>query len=138
MFNTQFFDKDFRNLSYTGDYQRLHIAFRVQKEIDTVKVREMLAKALAEKVPEIAKHPAPIILFGSSDSYHINMIAQVWMSVYDYDEGISNVKETLFNTLFEHGLSDMSVESRVIFTKGIMDVNEANIHIPKGIKRIDE
>lgn len=138
VFNTQFFDKDFRNLSYTGDYQRLHIAFRVQKEIDTVKVREMLAKALAEKVPEIAKHPAPIILFGSSDSYHINMIAQVWMSVYDYDEGISNVKETLFNTLFEHGLSDMSVESRVIFTKGIMDVKEASIYIPKGIKRIDE
>ena len=60
------------------------------------------------------------------------------MSVYDYDEGISNVKETLFNTLFEHGLSDMSVESRVIFTKGIMDVKEAEIYIPKGIKRIDE
>ena len=138
VFNTQFFDKDFRNMSYTGDYQRLHIAFRVQKEIDTVKVREMLAQALTEKVPEIAKHPAPVILFGSSDNYHINMIAQVWVSVYDYDEGISNVKEALFNTLFEHGLRDMSVESRVIFTKDIMDVKEADIYTPKGIKRIED
>lgn len=66
------------------------------------------------------------------------MIAQVWVSVYDYDEGISNVKETLFNTLFEHGLRDMSVESRVIFTKDIVDVKEADIYSPKGIKRVDK
>ena len=131
VFNTQFFDKDFRNMSYTGDYQRLHIAFTVQKEINTAEVRELLAKALVERVPEIAKHPSPVILFGSADSYHINMIAQVWLSVYDYDEGISNVKETLFNTLFEYGLSDTSVESRVIFTKEIADIKEAYIYKPK-------
>lgn len=131
VFNTQFFDKDFRNMSYTGDYQRLHITFTVQKEINTVEVREMLAKALVEKVPEIAKHPAPVILFGSADNFHINMIAQVWLSVYYYDEGISNVKETLFNTLFEHGLKDMSVESHVFFTKQIADIEEADIYKPQ-------
>ena len=128
IFNNQFFDKDFRNISFSGDYQRLHIAFKVQKEIDSPKVREMLAQALIDKVPEIAKSPQPIILFDSSDRLHINMIAQVWVSVYKYDEGISHVKEALFNTLLENGLADMSVDSQVNFIKPIADVNEADMY----------
>lgn len=128
IFNNQFFDKDFRNISFSGDYQRLHIAFKVQKEIDSPKVREMLAQALIDKVPEIAKSPQPIILFDSSDRLHINMIAQVWVSVYKYDEGISHVKEALFNTLLENGMADMSVDSQVNFIKPIADVSEADMY----------
>ena len=127
IFNNQFFDKDFKNISFSGDYQRLHIAFKVQKEIDSYKVREMLVQALVEKVPEVAKSPQPIILFDSSDRLHINMIAQVWISVYKYDEGISHVKEALFNTLLENGMSDMSVDSIVNFNKSINDVSEVKI-----------
>lgn len=127
IFNNQFFDKDFKNISFSGNYQRLHIAFKVQKDIDSYKVREMLAQALVEKVPEVAKSPYPIILFDSSDRLHINMIAQVWISVYKYDEGISHVKEALFNTLLENGLSDMSVDSIVNFVKPISDVSEVSI-----------
>lgn len=99
----------------------------MQKDIDSYKVREMLAQALVEKVPEVAKSPYPIILFDSSDRLHINMIAQVWISVYKYDEGISHVKEALFNTLLENGLSDMSVDSIVNFVKPISDVSEVDI-----------
>lgn len=121
VFNNEFFGKDFRNVSCLGDYQRLHIAFKVQKEIDAPKVRKMLAQALAEKVPELAKTPAPKILFGSSDRFHVDMIAQVWVPVMNYYETISNVKETLFNTLKEHGMSNMSVDSRVRLIKNIVE-----------------
>ena len=55
------------------------------------------------------------------------MIAQVWISVYKYDEGISHVKEALFNTLLENGMSDMSVDSIVNFNKSIDDVSEVKI-----------
>lgn len=130
IFNNQFFDKEFRNISFSGDYQRLHIAFKVQKEIDSLKVREILAQALTEKVSQLAKFPAPVILFDSCDLLHINMIAQVWMSVYEYDEGISNVKETIYNTLLEHGLSDMSVNSCVNFEKQILDLSEVTNRFP--------
>lgn len=125
IFNNQFFDKEFRNISFSGDYQRLHIAFKVQKEIDSPKVRKMLAQALADKVPQLAKFPAPMILFDSSDRSHINMIAQVWLSVYEYDEGISCVKETIFNTLLENGMADMSVDTVLNYLKPISDVSEA-------------
>jgi len=126
VFNTQFFGKDFRNVSYSGKYQRLHLSFKVQKEIDSPKVREMLAQALAEKVPELAKSPAPKILFGASDRFHVDMIAQVWVPVMDYYEAISNVKETLFNTLKENGMSNMSVDSRVRLIKNIIEGDDKN------------
>lgn len=128
IFNNQFFDKDFKNISFSGDYQRLHIAFKVQKEINTHKVKELLAQALIDKVPEVAKSPKPVILFDSCDRIHINMIAQVWLYVYNYDEGISHVKEALFNTLLENGMADMSVDSVVNFVKPITDVSEANMY----------
>lgn len=121
VFNTQFFGKDFRNVSYSGKYQRLHLTFKVQKEIDSPKVRAMLAQALIDNVPELAKSPAPKILFGASDRFHVDMIAQVWVPIMDYYEAISNVKETLFNTLKEHGMSNMSVDSRVRLIKNIID-----------------
>ena len=121
VFNTQFFGKDFRNVSYSGKYQRLHLSFKVQKEIDAPKVREMLAQALIDGVPELAKSPAPKILFGASDRFHVDMIAQVWVPVMDYYEAISNVKETLFNTLKAHGMSNMSVDSRVRIIKNMVE-----------------
>lgn len=126
VFNTQFFGKEFRNVSYSGKYQRLHISFKVQKEIDAPKVREMLAQALIDRVPELAKHPAPKILFGASDRFHVDMIAQVWVPVMDYYEAISNVKETLFNTLKEHGMSNMSVDSRVRIIKNMIEDGQVN------------
>lgn len=126
VFNTQFFGKDFRNVSYSGKYQRLHISFKVQKEIDSPQIREMLAQALIDKVPELAKSPAPRILFGASDRFHVDMIAQVWVPVMDYYETISNVKETLFNTLKEHGMSNMSVDSRVRLIKNIVEPDTNN------------
>jgi hypothetical protein len=49
------------------------------------------------------------------------MIAQVWVPVMDYYEAISNVKETLFNTLKAHGMSNMSVDSRVRLIKHIVE-----------------
>ena len=49
------------------------------------------------------------------------MIAQVWVPVMDYYEAISNVKETLFNTLKAHGMSNMSVDSRVRIIKHITE-----------------
>lgn len=126
VFNTQFFGKDFRNVSYSGKYQRLHLSFKVQKEIDAPKVREMLAQALIDGVPELAKSPAPKILFGASDRFHVDMIAQVWVPVMDYYEAISNVKETLFNTLKAHGMSNMSVDSRVRIIKNIVEDTSAD------------
>ena len=81
----------------------------------------MLADALAERVPELAKTPAPKILFSGSDRFHVDMIAQVWVPVIGYYEAISNVKETLFNTLKEHGMSNMSVDSRVRIIKQIVE-----------------
>ena len=125
VFNNEFFGKDFKNVSYLGEYQRLHIAFKVQKEIDAPEVRKMLAQALAEKVPELAKSPAPKVLFGASDRFHIDMIAQVWVPVMNYYETISNVKETLFNTLKEHGMSNMSVDSRVRLIKNIVETENS-------------
>ena len=124
VFNTQFFGKEFRNVSYSGKYQRLHLAFKVQKEIDSPKVRKMLAQALIDNVPELAKSPAPKILFNASNRFHVDMIAQVWVPVMDYYEAISNVKETLFNTLKENGLSNMSVDSRVRLIKNIVEPQE--------------
>lgn len=126
VFNTQFFGKDFRNVSYSGKYQRLHLSFKVQKEIDSPKVREMLAQALIDEVPELAKSPAPKILFGASDRFHVDMIAQVWVPVMDYYEAISNVKETLFNTLKAHGMSNMSVDSRVRIIKNMVEDNSTD------------
>ena len=121
VFNTQFFGKDFRNVSYSGKYQRLHLNFKVQKEIDSPAIRQMLAQALIDNVPELAKSPAPKILFGASDRFYVEMIAQVWVPVMDYYEAISNVKETLFNTLKAHGMSNMSVDSRVRLIKHIVE-----------------
>ena len=121
LFNNQFFGRDFRNVSLSGEYQRLHLTFKVQKEIDSPAVRQMLADALAERVPELAKTPAPKILFSGSDRFHVDMIAQVWVPVIGYYEAISNVKETLFNTLKEHGMSNMSVDSRVRIIKQIVE-----------------
>lgn len=121
VFNTQFFGKDFRNVSYSGKYQRLHLNFKVQKEIDSPAIRQILAQALIDNVPELAKSPAPKILFGASDRFHVEMIAQVWVPVMDYYEAISNVKETLFNTLKAHGMSNMSVDSRVRLIKHIVE-----------------
>lgn len=131
VFNTQFFGKEFRNVSYSGKYQRLHLMFKVQKEIDSPKVREMLAQALIDNVPELAKSPAPKILFNASNRFHVDMIAQVWVPVMDYYEAISNVKETLFNTLKENGLSNMSVDSRVRLIKNIVEESGASTNEKK-------
>lgn len=124
VFNTQFFGKDFRNVSYSGKYQRLHIEFRVQKEIDAPEIRKTLAQALVDNVPELAQSPAPKILFGGTDRFHVDMIAQVWVPVMDYYEAISNVKETLFNTLKANGMSNMSVDTRVRLIKNIVEPAE--------------
>lgn len=126
VFNTQFFGKDFRNVSYSGKYQRLHIAFRVQKEIDSPHIRKVLAQALVDNVPELAKTPAPRILFGGTDRFHVDMIAQVWVPVMDYYEAISNVKETLFNTLKANGMSNMSVDTRVRVIKNMIEEPDNN------------
>ena len=126
VFNTQFFGKDFRNVSYSGKYQRLHIAFRVQKEIDSPHIRKVLAQALIDNVPELAKTPAPRILFGGTDRFHVDMIAQVWVPVMDYYEAISNVKETLFNTLKANGMSNMSVDTRVRVIKNMIEEPDNN------------
>lgn len=121
VFNTQFFGKDFRNVSSTGDYQRLHLTFKVQKEIDSVEVRKLLTQALIDNVPELAKTPEPKVLFSASDRFHVDMIAQVWVPIFDYYETIAKVKETLFNTLKANGMSNMSVDSRVRIIKNISD-----------------
>ena len=82
-------------------------------------------------MPELAKSPAPKILFNASNRFHVDMIAQVWVPVMDYYEAISNVKETLFNTLKENGLSNMSVDSRVRLIKNIVEESGASTNEKK-------
>lgn len=122
IFNSSLFKKEFRNVSRTGEFERLRLIFKVQKEIDSPKVREMLRESLIKKVPQLKNAPAPKILFHCSDRFYVEMIAQVWIPVNDYYDAISNVKETLFIALKEHGMSNMSVDSRVRVVKLEHDV----------------
>ena len=94
----------------------------VSKRVFYIHIKANSTKdCIYRNVPELAKSPAPKRIFGAGDRFHVDMIAQVWVPVMDYYETISNVKETLFNTLKEHGMSNMSVDSRVRLIKNIVE-----------------
>lgn len=113
-FNTAFFGKSYRNLNALGEYQREHLYFKMQKDADITKMRPILEKALIEKIPELAKNPAPEILFESTDRFYMTLFAQVWLPVRNYCFIRSKVKEIIFLTMKEHGISNMMEDKRTV------------------------
>ena len=117
VFNTSLFDKGFKNVSRLGDYQMMRLGFRVQKNVDVDWVMSILEKNLIKDVPQLSPDRKPLVLFDSTDRFHIDMIAQVWISIKDYYEAISNVKKSIFKTLRDNNLSNMDVDSRIRILK---------------------